>query len=86
MILNEIGVIGYGDNTYCKANKSCDEIIDKHTEYNNRLGFKITEKKNKLLIMHWAPKMHKNPIGACLISASKIYSKSTFLNLLPMSF
>ena len=46
MILNEIGVIGYGDNTYCKANKSCDEIIDKHTEYNKRLAFKIMEKKN----------------------------------------
>ena len=45
MILNETGVIGDGYNTYCKANKSCDEIIDKHTEYNNRLGFKITEKK-----------------------------------------
>ena len=48
MILNEIGVIGHGNNTYCKANKSCDKIIDENTEYTKRLGFKITEKKKTL--------------------------------------
>ena len=31
--------------TYCKTNKSCDEIIDENTEYTKRLGFKITEKE-----------------------------------------
>ena len=33
--------------TYCKTNKSCDEIIDENTEYTKRLGFKITEKEKK---------------------------------------
>ena len=28
MILKKIGVNGHGNNTDCKANKSCDEIID----------------------------------------------------------
>ena len=44
MILNEIDVIGHENNTYCKANKSFDEIINENTEYAKRLGFK-TQKK-----------------------------------------
>ena len=45
MKLNEIGVIGRGNNTYCKATKNCDEIMDENTEYTKRLGFKITQKE-----------------------------------------
>ena len=44
VILNKIGVIGHENNTYCKANKSFDEIINENTEYAKRLGFK-TQKK-----------------------------------------
>ena len=33
MILNELGVMGYGKKTYCKANKICNEIIDENKEY-----------------------------------------------------
>ena len=43
--LNEIGVIGRGNNTYCKATKNCDEIMDENIEYTKRLGFKITQKE-----------------------------------------
>ena len=28
----KLSVIGHGDKTYRKANKSCDELIDEHTE------------------------------------------------------
>ena len=73
MVLNETGVIGYGNNTYCKANKSCDEI-DENAEYTKRLGFKITEKEKALPIMYWIPRMDKNSIGACFIIAYKIFS------------
>ena len=44
MILNEAGVIGHGNNTYCKANKSCDETIDENTECTKCFGFKVTER------------------------------------------
>ena len=44
MILNEIRVIGHGNNTYCRGNISREEIIDENTEYSKRLGFKIEEK------------------------------------------
>ena len=38
-------LIANGNNTYYKANKSCDEIIDGNTEYTKILDFKITEKE-----------------------------------------
>ena len=63
-------------NTYCIANKSCDEIIDESTEYITRLGFKIFEKEKSLPIMYLILKMHKNPAGAHFIIASRIcYTK-----------
>ena len=31
VILNEISAFGCGNNTYCKANKSNDKIIDDNT-------------------------------------------------------
>ena len=74
VVLHEIGVIGHGNSTYCKAHKSCYEIIDKKTEYTKRLGFKVTEKERTLPIMYWIPRMHKNPTGAHFIIASKICS------------
>ena len=72
VILNEIAVIGHGNNTDCRASESRDEIIDENTKYTRRLGCKITEKEKTLPIMYWIPKMHKNPIGARFIIASKI--------------
>ena len=70
--MNEISVIGHGDNTYYKANKSCDELINENTEYNKSLDFEVTEEEKTLPIIYWIPKMHKNPTGANSIFASKI--------------
>ena len=72
--MNEIRVIGHGNSTYCKANKSCDDIIDENTDYTKRLCFKITEQEKPLAIMYSIPKMHKNPTGAHFIIASKTCS------------
>ena len=69
-ILNEMCFIGHGNNTYCKANKSCDKIINKNTEFTKRLDLKTTEKDKALPIMHWIPTTHKNPTGARFIIAS----------------
>ena len=84
LILNEIGVIGHGKNTCCKANESCDEILDENTEYTKRLGYKITEKEKTLPITHRIPKMHKNPTGARFIIVSKYAAHNKVLNLFPM--
>ena len=51
MILSEIGVAGHGNNTYCKANKSCDKISDENTEHTKCFDFEITEKEKTLPIM-----------------------------------
>ena len=64
MILNEKGIIGCGYNTYCNANKSCDEILDESTQCTKRLGFKISEKEITLPIMYWIPKMQNISISA----------------------
>ena len=74
-MLNEIGVIEHGNNTYCNANKSCDEIIDESPEYTKRLGFKITEKKEKNTTDHILD----------LLSLHLNYPlQNKFQNLLPM--
>ena len=36
--------MAHENNTYCRANESCDEIIDENTEYTKRL---TTEKEKK---------------------------------------
>ena len=76
--------------TYCKTNKSCDEIIDENTEYTKRLGFKITEKEKILPIIYWIPIMNKNPIGASFIISSKICSakqiSKSVLNVLKLIY
>ena len=33
MLLLYVNDIIYGNDTYCKANKSCDEVIDENKEY-----------------------------------------------------
>ena len=65
--------------------KSCDEIIDKNSEYTKRLGFNITVKK--LSLMYWIPKIpcNKNLTSARLSIESKICSIKKFLNLFPIS-
>ena len=73
LILKEISFVGHRNKTYCKANKSCDELTDENTENTRRFCFKVTEKKTQP-IMYWTPKMHKNLTGARFIIASKICS------------
>ena len=74
VILKEIAVIGTGNNTYSRSEKHHDEIISDNLEYSKRLGFKLTDKEKTLPIMYWIPKLHKNPVGARFIIASKLCS------------
>ena len=58
--------------------------IDENPKNNELLGFKITEKENKLPVLYWMiPKMLKNPLGTRFIIAAKI-SSTIFLNLVLM--
>ena len=71
VILKEIGVVGPESSTYIKANKSAEEIIDENITYTKRMGFEVNDKEKSLPIMYWTPKMHKTPVGARFIIASK---------------
>ena len=48
-----------------------DEVISDSIEYAERLGIETDDEDKCLPIMYWTPKMHKTPIGARYIIASK---------------
>ena len=66
-------LIGHGNNTYCKAHKSYDEIIDEKQNILNLWILKL-QKKKTLPIIYWIPIIRKNPTSAHFITASKICS------------
>ena len=74
VILKEIGIIGNTNNTYEKANKTKDEIIQDNVQYAEHLGFNVSEREKDLPNMYWIPKMHKNPVKHRFIVASKACS------------
>ena len=74
VILNEIGILGSGSPTYAKAEKNTDEIIEENCLYAKHRGFEVKEEEKTLPSMYWTPKMHKNPVGARFIIASKLCS------------
>ena len=71
VILKEVGILGEGNNTYVKTEKTVDEIIQDNVEYSERLKLKVEEKDRSLPVMYWIPKKHKQPSGARFIIASK---------------
>ena len=71
VVLNEIGILGDGSDTYERANRSKEEIIDDNRIYSERLGYKLSEKENDLPTMYWIPKMHKTPVKHRFIVAAK---------------
>lgn len=71
VVLKEIGILGNGSETYEKADRSKDEIIDDNRIYSEKLGYKLSEKEKDLPTMYWIPKMHKNPVKHRFIVASK---------------
>ena len=71
VILKELGKIGECNQTYSDALKSKEDIIADDFAYIKHLKLDVQNENNKLPIMYWMPKMHKNPIGMRFIIASK---------------
>ena len=59
------------NSTYSKANFSKDDIIKYNENYCQKFDLKLTDKDCSQPIMYWFPKLHKTPIGARFIIASK---------------
>ena len=78
-LLEEIGLTVQHSTTYEQVcNKPRGEIIKDNVEHAENLNIKVNETDLDLPVMHWIPKMHKSPIGARFIVASKTCStKST---------
>ena len=71
-LLSELGEGGATTNsTYSKATISKENIIENNIKYCKKFGLNVTEGQKDLPIMYWLPKMHKTPIGARYIVASK---------------
>ena len=71
VILKEIGILDAGNKTYETSNGNIDEIIHVNLEYNSRLNLTNSKSDEKLPMMYWTPKLHKNPVGSRFIIASK---------------
>ena len=60
--------------TYLHIDKDKELIIEENIKMCEKFGLNISEKQKSLPSMYWIPKMHKNPVGARFIVASKTCS------------
>ena len=60
--------------TYLHIDKDKELIIEENKKMCEKFGLNISEKQKSLPSMYWIPKMHKNPVGARFIVASKTCS------------
>ena len=62
-------------STYTQVHgKLATEIIQDDIEFQENFHINVDKKQKKLPTMYWMPKMHKSPIGARFIVASKLCS------------
>ena len=63
------------DSTYIQiTNKTPEDIIHDHVDFQTKYNLDVPKEMLKLPSMYWMPKMHKNPVGARFIIASKFAS------------
>ena len=60
--------------------------ISQHIDYQNVINIEVDEEMEKLAIMYWTPKIHKTPIGARFIIASKLASLKPLAKVITFIF
>ena len=60
--------------TYKETNESIDSLVDQNIKFCEKFGLSVSSKEKALPLMYWTPKMHKSPVGARFIVASKTCS------------
>ena len=70
-ILSEIGIPGGNSDTYCLTNKDIKEILENNVQICRNFGLELIENEKCLPLMYWMPKLHKTPIEARFIIASR---------------
>ena len=73
-------------NDHSISSKCSAKIIDNSLELSECLGFTLIRKKKTLHIMWWIQKIHKNPVGICLIIAPKLCSAKKISKPVPHIF
>ena len=73
-LLDEVGIFQPNPTYTMIENITESEVIRDNIEYTERLQMETDEKDESLPIIYWSPKMHKTPIGARFIIASKTCS------------
>ena len=73
-LLSEVGIMGLPSDTYKISNCEPENVILNNVILGEKIGLKIDDTIKKLPSMYWIPKMHKTPIGARFIVASKTCS------------
>ena len=85
-LLDEVGQLGNGNSTYSKVDKNIETLVAENIKQCEKFGLTITDKEKCLPIMYWMPKMHKKPIGARFIVASKHCSTKPLTNVVSRVF
>ncbi len=70
-LLSELGVNGQPNTTYVRSDLSKSVLIERNKQFSSKFGITISEKQTELPAMYWIPKLHKSPVGARFIVASK---------------
>ena len=73
-ILAELDQSNPNNNTYKLSSDSPEDLISDNIKLCEKFDLQVTEKQKALPIMYWMPKMHKQPVGARFIVASKTCS------------
>ena len=72
--------------TYEPCSLSKESLIDKNKSICKKFGLEISSKEHSLPLMYWLPKMHKTPIGARFIVASKTCSTKPLTSVISNVF
>ena len=68
------------------VNRFLSELVIKNKQFCEKFGLTISEKQKSLPSMYWIPKMHKNPVGARFIVASKTCSTKLLTEIISNVF
>ena len=73
VLLKELGLVGSSTSTYTTiSDRTPDDIIELHqSELKGRFNLSLDDNMLTLPDIYWTPKMHKNPVKARFIIASK---------------
>ena len=74
------------NSTYKLSLKNPEELIEQNINLCKKFDLTVTEKEKSLPIMYWIPKMHKSPVGARYIVASKTCSTKPITNVVSRVF